>query len=414
MTIFNWNYVFIAIATLVLFHSIKPKWRIRLLAGVSVFFVLFQKSAIPFLGFIFAIITLGLFLFGWLLARFVNNRKTEFGRKQALGLSIVISFLPLFTFRYIVGEFAVNRLLLMATEKGGSGFSTLIAPLGISYFTFRIVCYLVEVYRRSIKPIKPSEYLAYVAFFPTMLAGPIHRVTPYTEQLRAGRKINMQDITEGIVRIIQGLVKKLVFGAVFYQIAAPMLSLPAFGDGFFKELEKFSILQLWICFYANYFYIYLDFSGYSDIAIGTARLFGIRIIENFNYPIIATNIADFWQRFHISLTSWIRDYVYFPLGGSRVGVIRGAFNTILMMILVGIWHGAAKHYAVFGIYMGTCLVIFRFWKRWKTKRFPDREPTWWGKGIGWVLTQSCYVLGLVIFSFTTAQALYIYKRMFGF
>lgn len=426
MTIFTWNYVLAVIAILLIYRAIGYRYRIHFIAGISLIWVVFQKSPIPLVGGIFAIITLGLLFFGWLFGYLIPRQKTIVGQKSVLIVGIIIAILPLFTFRYIFGEGAVFRVFLMASERLGAGSGAILLPLGMSYFTFRIICYLVEIYKKTIAPIKPSEFLAYVLWFPTMLAGPIERVGPFIKQIKTERKVTMEDITEGSIRIATGLLKKLVIGALFYQLTSPLFTLPAQEPAFTEELAKFQVWQLWFCFYANFLYIYIDFSGYSDIAIGTSRLFGIRIMENFRFPILATNIAEFWQRFHISLTSWIRDYVYFPLGGSRGGFFRASFNTILMMVFVGIWHGAAVHYAMFGVYMGSCLVIFRYWKKFKQKHFAqylDRSKYNYGPWpylykagdiVGWAMTMTCYALGLVIFSFTTGKSIFIYGKMFGF
>jgi len=425
MTIFTWNYVLAVLAILGIYRIIGPRYRVHFLAGISMIWVLFQKSPIPFLGIVFATITLGLLLFGWLFGKLIPKQKTEVGQKSVLIVGIIVAIMPLFLFRYIFGEGAVLRIFLTATERMGAGAGAILAPLGISYFTFRIICYLVEVYKKTIEPIKPSEFLAYVLFFPTMLAGPIERVGTFIDQIRSDHQVDMEDITVGIKRIVTGLLKKLVLGAFFYQLTSPLFTLPTGEPGFSDELGKYQVWQLWFCFYMNFLYIYIDFSGYSDIAIGTSRLFGIKIIENFRYPILATNIAEFWQRFHISLTSWIRDYVYFPLGGSRGFFIKAAFNTILMMVLVGLWHGGAVHYAMFGIYMGSCLVFYRYWKKFKVKflgKYTDREKHNHGAWPvlykladvgGWALTMTCYALGLVVFSFTTTKSVLIYGKMFG-
>ena len=413
MTIFSWGYVLAVTLVILIYRWIGPKLRVPFLAFASLTAVILQNSPIPILGPVFAIITLGLLLVGWLLARWIDRRSEPASRKRMLVLGIVLTLLPLFFFRYLFGEMAVNRVFLMATERFGAGAGSILAPLGISYFTFRILCYQIEVYRKNIQPIPAADYIAYITFLPTMMAGPIERVGAFVSQIRSGHTADTSDVAEGLHRIALGLFKKLVLGAFFYQLSAPMLSLPANDMEFAWELSRFSPTLLWFSFYMNFLYIYLDFSGYSDIAIGTSRLFGIRILENFNYPILATNIAEFWQRFHISLTGWIRDYVYFPLGGSRARFRRAAFNTVLMMVLVGIWHGAARHYAVFGVYMGLCLVVFRQWRRFKQNLFPDRVPAWWGKLIGWALTMTCYALGLVFFNFSTAQALRILAIMFG-
>ena len=412
MNIFAWKYVLAALAAIVIFNSLPPKWRIRFMAGVSLLWVIFQNAPMPFIGYVFALITMATLLFGWLLGRFIHKRTDPIKRKWALGFSVLVALFPILFFRYMFGDLVLNRQLLALTAKAGVEIGMILAPLGISYFTFRIVCYLIEIYKKNIEPISPSEYLAYVTFFPTMLAGPIERVGSFIKQSRSGHRVDRMDITEGLIRILQGLFKKMIISNALYELCLPLLSLPT-GAGFNAGLQGLSAWQLHILSVWYYLYLWIDFSAYSDIAIGTARLCGFRIMENFNWPILAQNIAQFWGRWHLSLTTWVQDYVYYPLGGNRGSALRNIFNTIFAMAIVGLWHGVASHYVAFGIYHGCLLVVYRYYRRWKTEKFPDRQPTLWGKIAGWALTLNMINIGSILFNFNIKHSILIVLKMYG-
>lgn len=413
MNLFSWNYFIAALFAILLYRFIPRYWGVQFLAFVSMAWVVFQQAPHPIIGLVFGLITCALLLFGWLFSRWIDKPAEASSRKNRLILGIVIVATPLAFSRLLLGFFSSNRLLIQVTETFGNDVGSLIAPLGISYFTFRIICYLVEIYRKNSAPLKPSEYLAYVTFFPTMLAGPIERVGTFVKQLQENVKADQGDVAEGIWRILQGLVKKILLAGLFYRLASPMLNLSPIELGFDTQLSILAPWQLWSCTLAYYFYIYFDFAGYSDIAIGTARLMGFRIMENFNWPILATNVSDFWQRWHISLTGWIRDYIYFPLGGNRKGLVKAAPFTLIAMFVVGVWHGAAVHFALWGIYHGTLLILYRTYRKWRRDRFPDKAPTKIGKFAGWLLTFFTVGMGWILFNFSTTHTFKIVAKMIG-
>jgi alginate O-acetyltransferase complex protein AlgI len=228
-------------------------------------------------------------------------------------------------------------------------------PLGVSFFTFEFIHFAADSYWGKIEGSNLSDYGAFILFFPSMVAGPIKRFGDFVPKLRAAR-FDTGLAARGITRILVGLVKKHA-GADTFAVWAAHLSGP--------ELHGAHGLRVagWLLSYG--LQIYFDFSGYSDIAIGSGYLFGLAIPENFNWPYGSENISEFWRRWHISLSSWIRDYVYIPLGGSRRGEVRTALNLMIAFVLSGIWHGAAYHFAAWGAWHGALLVVHRLWRtRW--------------------------------------------------
>jgi alginate O-acetyltransferase complex protein AlgI len=257
-------------------------------------------------------------------------------------------------------------------------------PLAISFFTFEFVHYLTDVYHGS-KPIKnPFSFGIFSIFFPSIVSGPIKRYQDFLGQLEFGwPRPNAEDTAEGIKRLIVGYFKKLVI-ADNATILIHLLERKTDGSSL-AVTTLMALLSIRILF---------DFSGYSDIAIGLARLLGIRLPENFNFPYIASNIAEFWGRWHMSLSSWIRDYIYIPLGGNRHGLARKFFNLILAMFICGLWHGAAWHFGIWGAYIGLGLVAHGIWEKstWSKPLVDSRAWHWCGVGLnnvfvayGWLL-----------------------------
>jgi alginate O-acetyltransferase complex protein AlgI len=223
-------------------------------------------------------------------------------------------------------------------------------PLGISFITFHILSYLIDVYRGVAEPQRsPVPFALYILNFPQLVAGPIIRYRPMAPQL-GRRPISFEDIDVGVARFVAGLAKKLL-------IANP---LGAVADQLFAiEPADLPVWALWLAVVCYALQIYFDFSGYSDMAIGIARMFGFRFPENFNYPYRAISIQDFWRRWHITLSAWFRDYVYIPLGGSRGPLWRTTLNLWIVFLLCGAWHGASWNFIVWGLWHGLFLSIER-------------------------------------------------------
>jgi alginate O-acetyltransferase complex protein AlgI len=229
-------------------------------------------------------------------------------------------------------------------------------PLGISFFTFEFYHYAWDRREGKTEPGTLGEYLAFILFFPTMVAGPIKRYQDFLPKLRAKPTPWQADFEYGGTRILVGLVKK-------FAIADLLTAWTNHLNDHDIPLAHRPALLLWLLAYGVK--IYIDFSAYSDIAIGSARLFGIRVPENFNWPYGRRNIQSFWQNWHISLTRWLIDYVYIPMGGSRVSKLRIYVNVIVVMLVSGLWHGAGLNFIVWGLWHGLLLAGHRFWRQWK-------------------------------------------------
>ena len=252
----------------------------------------------------------------------------------------------------------------------------IVLPIGISFFTFQGLSYVIDVYRGDARCQENPLYLAlYVALFPQLVAGPIVRYTTVEEEI-VQRNESLEEFSQGVVRFLFGLGKKMLLANAMGEIA----------DGVFAQSPETMALSLaWVGAAAYTFQIYFDFSAYSDMAIGLGRMFGFHFLENFNYPYISKSIAEFWRRWHISLATWFRDYVYIPLGGSRCSVGRNVRNMAVVWLLTGLWHGAAWTYVTWG---GMMLVLLA------------GEKYCWGRGLSRLPgpVQHLYTIVLVMFS----------------
>lgn len=253
-------------------------------------------------------------------------------------------------------------------------------PIGISFYTFQIMSYVIDVYRKHVPPQKNFIKLAtYIALFPQLIAGPIVRYIDINKQLDS-REISFQDIIIGLKRFIIGLGKKVIIANQMAVIADTIYGMP---------IATTSGGLLWVAAIAYTFQIYFDFSGYSDMAIGLGQMFGFKFLENFNYPYIATSITDFWRRWHISLSSWFRDYVYIPLGGNRVAKWRWLINIMIVWSLTGLWHGAAWNFILWGTFYGILLIIEKLWLTKILEKIP--------KFFGWLYSMFIVLIGWVLF-----------------
>lgn len=261
--------------------------------------------------------------------------------KTALSIGIVLNLLPLVFFKYHV--FLINQL-------GFQLDSDTHLPLGISFFTFQAISYLVDVYRKETKAETSLIKLGlYISLFPQLIAGPIVRFKTIHQQL-TNRIHSSSLFISGTERFVFGLSKKLLIANPLGLVADTLFELPA---------EQLNGTLAWLAIISYTLQIYFDFSAYSDMAIGLGRMFGFKILENFNYPYIAQSIQEFWRRWHISLSQWFRDYLYIPLGGNRQGSSKTYFNLMLVFTLCGFWHGASWSFVIWGLYHGLFLIIER-------------------------------------------------------
>jgi alginate O-acetyltransferase complex protein AlgI len=277
-------------------------------------------------------------------------------------------------------------------------------PLGISFFTFEFVHYLFEV-RRGGEPIRsPLKFLLFSIFFPSLVAGPIKRYPQFLASLNEGSaRFQLGYISNGLLRIAVGLFKKVVIAD----------SLTFYVTTNYPDFASVSIWGRWTFLAAISFRILMDFSGYSDIAIGAAQLLGVRLPENFNWPYLARNIRDFWQRWHISLSSWVRDYIYIPLGGNRLGASRRIVNGLIAFALIGLWHGPAWNFVAWGLYHGAGLAVSSTYASVPvagpllSSGF-RKEPMF-----GWAVTQLFVWLGWLLFFYPIPDALKMARLLFA-
>jgi alginate O-acetyltransferase complex protein AlgI len=284
------------------------------------------------------------YIFGFYVSKNIaaGNKKMA---KRFVMASIIINLLILGFFKYY--DFFVINLSLIP----GLAFLKplgLSLPIGISFYTFQTMSYTIDIYKGDAKVQKNiTSFGAYVAMFPQLVAGPIVRYGTIAKELNS-RKVTSEDFAEGAIRFIYGLAKKIIIANAMGRIADDIFALSG---------NQLTGKTAWLGAIAYSFQIFYDFSGYSDMAIGLGRIFGFHFLENFNFPYICKTITDFWRRWHISLSTWFRDYVYIPLGGNRVSLGRNLFNILIVWLLTGLWHGAAWNFIVWGLYFAVILVF---------------------------------------------------------
>ena len=317
-------------------------WRLFLLLSSYYFYSTWDKN---FLIILFGV-SLFNFLSGWTIDKnFLGTRKLVFISSLIANLSILGLF-KYYDFFRVSTETFLNKIGLPPSLP----FLEIILPVGLSFYIFRTISYNIDVYLRKIQPTHSVlDFLIYVSFFPQLLSGPIARAGDFLLQLKDGGAKKIENLHENFTLIILGLFKKLVISS--YLVAN-------ITDDVFAVPENYSSLIILLAVFAYSLVIYFDFSGYTDLAIGFAGLMGFRSPINFNTPYLSLNIQDFWRRWHITLSNWVRDYIYIPLGGNQKGLIRKYLNLMAAMILIGFWHGAATHFIVWGALHGTALVVF--------------------------------------------------------
>ena len=302
-------------------------------------------------------------VFNYFYAKRIKDKKT-------LWFGVIVNLSLLIYFKYT--NFIVNDVL------GFNNLVNIVLPIGISFFTFQAISYLIDVYRGDVKASKSFiNFGTYLTFFPQLIAGPIVRYETVNGEL-IDRKENVDDASRGITRFCVGLFKKVVIADTLGSIVKLLSAIKVRSSlSYFLEMIS-ATMQL-----------YYDFSAYSDMAIGMALIFGFHFLENFNYPLIATSVKDFWRRWHISLSSFLKDYIYIPLGGSRCSNSRYIFNLFVVWFLTGFWHGADYNFILWGLYFGLVLIIEKF----VFKSFFDRH-----KVLGFIYTFLIVNISFVIFN----------------
>lgn len=394
------NYVIFLPIVFALFWLSKDKWRVWVLLLASYIFYMSWKP-------IFILLILALTVANYYFGFAIDKGQTQKAKKNWLTFAVAANLLTLAFFKY--AYFFNDSLSKILKSFGGQETHLpfdIILPLGISFFVFEFIHYVVDVYRGS-QPIRSFPAFAlFASFFPTQIAGPIKRFQDFIPQFLAPAKLTVETFDSAITLILLGSFKKVLIAD----------NLSFFVQGGFSQPAQFSGMDLWVFAWAFAFQIYFDFSGYTDIARGSAMLFGYKVPMNFNLPYLANNISDFWRRWHISLSTWLRDYLFIPLGGSRCGKWLNARNLVITMTLGGLWHGAAMHFLVWGLYHGLLLCAHRVFQSLKSALpFLDKmlaNPL--GKAFSVILTFQAVTVGWVFFrAENTALAMTMLSRMFS-
>jgi alginate O-acetyltransferase complex protein AlgI len=401
MTFLSIAYGLFLLSVLGIYWSVQQQWlRLwTLLIASLVFYSSLQVQYIPLL-FVLILINFRLGLeIGTPLDWRIPNEDWQFAqqdwnqrRYKLLWLGIVLNVLLLLGFKYV--PFFLSSLGVALNLPGvqqGAGWVSdrLIAPLGLSFFCFECIAYLIDVYRGAPASQQFLKFAAYKLFFPKLLAGPITRYHFLAVQLKTLQFPTTEQITEGLWLIACGAVKKGLLAD----------NLAILVDLSFGNLERAGSGDLWLATFAYGLQLYLDFSGYVDIARGSAILLGFNLPQNFDFPYFSTSIADFWRRWHITLGDWLRNYLYFPLGGSRRGLQRTCWNLLIVMLIAGLWHGAAWGYIVWGGLHGLALAVHRLTEA-QSRRSPWLQD-WWrslpGVVCAWFITQSMIFTSWILF-----------------
>jgi alginate O-acetyltransferase complex protein AlgI len=337
----EWLYAAFLIAAVAVFRVLPPRTRPWWLAACGLSFYAYYSPT-----------------FVWLMAAeivivyFLTRRERDSRWAYAIALAVTIGVLALFKYGGLVAGTVQDLSRAMSLGRVPD-FPTLVLPLAVSFFTFEFIHYVVDARRGLLPEHRFEDFLAFMLFFPTMVAGPIKRFQDFQPQIATARA-DAAAVNEGGMRILIGLAKKICIADTLTPLTATLLSSAAVAAA--------SPLELTVALVSFAAKIYMDFSGYSDIAIGSALLFGIRVPENFAWPYLRRNIAEFWRHWHMSLTSWITDYVYKPLGGNRRGLAITMLNVLIAMAVSGLWHGAQWHFVAWGLFHGILLAGFRLWE----------------------------------------------------
>lgn len=335
---------------------------------------------------IFVMLMLISIIITWIFGIIISNSRS----KAVLTVGIIYHVLLLFVFKYLT--FSAQQLGLLLNKD--FSMIRISLPIGISFFSFQLMSYLFDIYYQKAKVQKNPLYVGlYVALFPQLIAGPIVRYEVIAEEI-TNRKETFDDVTDGMQRFIYGLAKKVLLSNFLAQIA---------DNSFDYFAGNASAAMVWLGAISYSLQIYFDFSGYSDMAIGLGRMFGFHFNENFNYPYISKSVTEFWRRWHISLSSWFRDYVYIPLGGNRVKKSRWIFNMFVVWLLTGVWHGANWTFMIWGLLYFVVLLAE------KTFGYPEKLR-WFSH----IYTMFVVILAWVFFRAESIGAAFVYiGNMFG-
>ena len=374
-------------AVMILYYLLPVRFRNVILLLASLVFYAWGEPVYLFLMLLSILFN---YFSGLDIARNLQDKRAA---KRSLVFNLIINLAVLGFFKY--EGFVLDTLNGILPVH--ISYHALPLPIGISFYTFQILSYIIDVYRGNVKvQTNLPNFALYVTMFPQLIAGPIVQYADVDEQL-ASRKVSWTKFGEGSMYFIRGLAKKVLLantsGMIFTEVS-----------GLAKG--NIAVVTAWLGAFAYMFQIYFDFSGYSDMAIGLGKMFGFEFNMNFNYPYVSKSITEFWRRWHISLSSWFRDYVYIPLGGNRVSKIKHIRNLLIVWFLTGLWHGAAWNFVAWGLYYGVILIIEKYFLSPVLDRLPDIVRHIYSivlVVIGWVL----------FFSSSFGQAADYIRVMFG-
>lgn len=380
-------FIFLTLLLILYFPIKNIKYRNIILL---IFSLIFYSWGEPKYIFLMLITVLIAYIFGLLIDKYRFEKRKS---KLFLIISVVLILLNLFIFKYL--DFSIG--IFNSIFKTNIGLSKLVLPIGISFYTFQILSYVIDLYWGKVGVQKNYfRLLLYVSFFPQLIAGPIVRYETVEKEI-SDRKTTLDGFISGFKRFIWGLAKKVIVAN----------NVAIFCDYIYNNYSSYGSNILWVAAICYTLQIYFDFSGYSDMAIGLGKMFGFNFLENFNYPYIATSITDFWRRWHISLSSFFRDYVYIPLGGNRVSKIKFIRNIFIVWLLTGIWHGASYNFILWGLYYAILLLI----EKMVTGKYIEKLP----KVLKILYSLFFITLGWVIFRVENINDLIlVIKKMFSF
>ncbi len=366
-------YYFLIIFLILYFITPKKYKNYTLLLG-SLFFYFYGDSK-------YIVLLLISSLVNYILGRLISKKN----KKLFLIIGLIFNFGLLFYFKYF--NFFLSNI--NSLFKTNINLFSIVLPLGISFYTFKNASYLIDVYKNRVNSEKNFiNYFTYIAMFPSLIQGPIVR---YKDIDLKDKKISFDNFAMGVERFIIGLSKKVILADTLAKLVTSL-----------TNMEVQTVVSLWVKATSDIVKLYLDFSGYTDMAIGLGLMIGIKIMENFDYPLSTYSVTSFWRKWHISLSSWFKDYIYIPLGGNRKGKFRKYFNIFVVWFLTGLWHGASWNFILWGLYFGTILVIE---KRFFLKFFEKH------KIIGNIVTNILVVIGFVFF-YNEKNILDIFIKMF--
>ena len=366
-------YYFLIIFLILYFITPKKFKNYTLLLG-SLFFYFYGDSK-------YIVLLLISSLVNYILGRLISKKN----KKLFLIIGLIFNFGLLFYFKYF--NFFLSNI--NSLFKTNINLFSIVLPLGISFYTFKNASYLIDVYKNKVNPEKNFiNYFTYIAMFPSLIQGPIVR---YKDIDLKDKKISFDNFAMGVERFIIGLSKKVILADTLAKLVTSL-----------TNMEVQTVVSLWVKATSDIVKLYLDFSGYTDMAIGLGLMIGIKIMENFDYPLSTYSVTSFWRKWHISLSSWFKDYIYIPLGGNRKGKFRKYFNIFVVWFLTGLWHGASWNFILWGLYFGTILVIE---KKFFLKFFEKH------KIIGNMVTNILVVIGFVFF-YNEKNILDIFIKMF--